>query len=222
MFRIKICGVTRQQDAQAAVEAGADAIGLNFYKSSPRCVSDAVAAEIAASVRGRIKIVGVFVNHSAEQVRWIADSLQLDYVQLHGDEPLSTLQQLGGLQMIRAFRPQRGGLEAVVEFAKLARTQRIELSGVLIDAYQPGHYGGTGETTDWESVRTASGRIANIPLVLAGGLNPENVANAISAARPSAVDTASGVEVSPGMKSRERMSAFVSAAKAAFLKQVER
>jgi len=218
VFRIKICGITSRRDAQAAAEVGAEAIGLNFFRPSPRCVSETAAAEIAEAIRGRVEIVGVFVNHSAEQIRRVAESLELDYVQLHGDEPFEMLEELAGLRLLRAFRCKTGGLEPVVEFVDRARDQGVNLSAVLIDAHEPGSYGGTGRTVDWDSVRRAKDGLSGVPVVLAGGLTPDNVASAIAAARPSAVDTASGVELSPGVKSRDLMSEFVAAAKNGFLR----
>lgn len=216
MFQIKICGITNRRDAEAAADAGADAIGLNFFGSSPRCVSATQAKEIAESVRGRLSTVGVFANHTTEQIRAIAESVKLDFVQLHGDEPIEILGELSDFGVIRAFRCKQSGLDAVVEFADRAADLGFELSGVLIDAHEPGKYGGTGQTVDWHAAHGVRQQLGGLPIVLAGGLRADNVAEAISIARPDAVDTASGVELSPGAKSRELVTSFVAAASAAF------
>jgi phosphoribosylanthranilate isomerase len=216
VFQIKICGITSRKDAEAAADAGADAIGLNFFASSPRCVSPVKATEIAESVRGRVRIVGVFVNHSIEQIRAAAESVKLDYIQLHGDEPIEMLGELCDLRVIRAFRCKHGGLEPVIDSVSRVENLGFKLSGVLIDAHEPGTYGGTGQTVDWHAVHGAREQLGELPIVLAGGLRADNVAEAISVAGPDAVDTASGVELSPGVKSQELMTSFVAAASAAF------
>ena len=168
MFQIKICGITSRKDAEAAANAGADAIGLNFFASSPRCVSPVAAAEIAESVRGQVSIVGVFVNHSIEQIRAAAESVKLDYVQLHGDEPIEMLSALCNLRVIRAFRCMHGGLEPVIDSVSQVENLGYKLSGVLIDAHEPGRYGGTGQTVDWHAVHGARKQLGGIPIVLAG------------------------------------------------------
>lgn len=216
VFRIKICGVTRADDARAVAQAGGDAIGLNFFRESPRFVQQETAVEIAAAIDEIASIVGVFVNHTAEQIRAAAEAVPLDYVQLHGDEPAEILRELGELNVIRAFRCGPSGLAPVVEFADRAANLGFELSGVLIDSHQPGLYGGTGKTADWRAVCALGDQLDSVPIVLAGGLRPDNVADAISAARPAAVDTASGVESSPGVKSSQLVAEFVSAAQHAF------
>jgi len=216
MFRIKICGVTSIADAVAVADAGADAIGLNFYQGSSRFVSVARAAEIAAALPDVTQKIGVFVNLPADEVRQIAARLSLDWVQLHGDEPPEFLASLGGIRVLRAFRLQAGGLPAVSNY--LAECQRLDAmpGRVLLDSFRASAYGGTGLVLDWQMAASYHQLSAAPPLVLAGGLVASNVAQAIAAVRPAAVDTASGVEESPGRKDHAQTMAFITAAKAAF------
>lgn len=211
LFRIKICGVTRPEDAAMIAEAGADAIGLNFYPNSPRFVSDERATEIIAALPPGVAKVGVFVNADADTIRQKAESLGLDWVQLHGDEPPEFIAELPGLAVIRAVRLQ-DGVSVVLPTAKgkLVRPP----NAVLIDAYSSSAYGGTGETIAWDHIPEARRHLAGLPVILAGGLTAENVAEAIRMARPDAVDVASGVESSPGVKHLAKVSEFVAAARA--------
>jgi len=215
MFRIKICGVTTAADAHAAAEAGADAIGLNFYRHSQRCLSTSAAKEVAGAVPPGICKVGVFVNSPSDEICRIFDDLGLDFVQLHGDEPPEMLAQLGGRPVIRAFRvgddtaPPRAYLERCRELGRLPQA-------VLLDAYQPGHYGGTGSVLKWDALRSQPDITLGLPLILAGGLTPANVDRGIRAVRPQAVDVASGVEKRPGEKDTALVAAFIHAARAAF------
>lgn len=216
MFRIKICGVTSIRDARQAAEAGADAIGLNFYAPSPRFVTVQRACEIAAAVPSHVSKVGVFVNSPAADVAAIADQVGLDLIQLHGDEPPSFFQQLADRPVLRAFRCRDDGLAPAVAYLDDCRTAGRLPEAVLLDAYAPGKYGGTGQCLDWATVSQAGDRLGGLPIVLAGGLTSENVGDAIAAARPAAVDTAGGVEASPGAKDADKMRLFVSAARLAF------
>jgi phosphoribosylanthranilate isomerase len=241
-FRVKICGITSSDDALLAAEAGADAIGLNFYSQSPRCVSPDQAEEIVTRLReeyspAQVQVVGVFVNHSLDEILWaIRDaSLFADGIclQLHGDEPPELLRDLRAhglgaaghllqatghvptVPIIRAFRCREAELTA--EKAYLAACEEFGASpqAVLLDGWQAGAYGGTGKALDWESL----GRQRNclgLPVILAGGLTPTNVAAAIAAVRPRAVDVASGVESAPGKKDYAKTMAFVAAARQAF------
>src|SRR6187397_588311 len=205
LFRIKICGVTRPEDAVGIAEAGADAIGLNFYSASPRFVDDDRAAEIIAAVPGQVAKVGVFVNADAAAIRDKVQRLGLDWVQLHGDEPPEFVAELPGLAVIRAVRLQdRVSVVLPATKGKLIRLPKA----VLIDAFSASAYGGTGTTVAWEAVPEARHRLAGVPVILAGGLTPENVAEAIQIARPDAVDTASGVESSPGVKDLAKVREF--------------
>ncbi|MEX2172927.1 MAG: phosphoribosylanthranilate isomerase [Pirellulaceae bacterium] len=224
MYRIKICGIASTGDALLAAEAGADAIGLNFYEQSPRFVSPQRASEIVAAVRrdyapDRLAIFGVFVNAPAEQVLQAVPG-EID-VQLHGDEPAELLAELrqqgiGPRSLVRAFRSADGNLAAAASYLQTCQRLGALPQAVLLDAHHPGTYGGTGQRLDWKLVRDASDQLAGLPIVLAGGLTPDNVAEAIRAARPAAVDTASGVEASPGKKDAAKVRAFVAQARQAF------
>jgi len=216
MFRIKICGITSVEDACAAIHAGADAIGLNFYEKSPRCVEPEMANKIASGIPLSAIPVGLFVNHSAEGIRAICKQVGLHVIQLHGDEPPEFLGQLNrNYDIIRARRVSEKGLEEIKEDLQACS----DLSGfcpdtILLDAESPGEYGGTGKTISWTGLSDHHDQLG-VPLILAGGLTPENVAEAIHTVRPHGVDVASGVESSPGVKDRAKMQAFVEAAQTA-------
>ena len=217
MWKIKICGLTTIEDALAAAEAGADAVGLNFHPPSPRCVSVETAANIAAALPSSVCKVGVFVNLPATTVLEIASSAKLDWLQLHGDEPPEMLGSLSGWPVLRAFRcREEAGVSQVADYLQACRTAGRTPDAVLADAYQEGCYGGSGKTVSWELARRLQDHLQETPLVLAGGLTAENVAQAISEAAPQAVDTASGVESSPGVKSADKMRAFAQQAAEAF------
>lgn len=219
MFRIKICGLTNIEDAQQAADAGADAIGLNFYPASKRYVTPATALRIAQAVPPEIVRVGVFVNTPIEGIREVVENggVGLDMIQLHGDETpdfLLGLSRILSLPVIRAFRLTADGTGSMGRYLEqcghLGCTPRM----ILIDADQPGSYGGTGQTADW----TAVGNLPQKglpPVVLAGGLTPDNVADAIATARPAAVDVAGGVESGPGRKDAAMVRAFIRAAQSA-------
>jgi phosphoribosylanthranilate isomerase len=213
MFRIKICGITSVEDALVVAGAGADAIGLNFYARSPRCVGPETARQIAAAVPQTIIKVGLFVNAAVADVCRTFDALGLDLVQLHGDEPPEYLPQLGERPVLKAFRLGDAGLRPVNEFLARCQALRNVPRLVLLDAAAPGKYGGTGRTADWSVAAEYATLSDTPPLVLAGGLTPVNVAEAIRMVRPAAVDTASGVESSPGHKDPVKVEAFVRAAK---------
>jgi phosphoribosylanthranilate isomerase len=216
-FRIKICGVTSVADALAAVEAGADAIGLNFYAGSSRHVSLATAAEIATAARGNIHLVGLFVNADVVLVRRVASELSLDVVQLHGDESPEYVQACGELAVVKAFRVSAAEREQATSYVAQCQRLKAPLAGVVVDALAAGSYGGTGQMADWNVARELVQQLAPTPVILAGGLTPENVAAAIAAVQPAGVDTASGVESSPGHKDPELTRRFVAAARAALL-----
>jgi phosphoribosylanthranilate isomerase len=215
MFRIKICGITSVADGLCVARSGADAVGLNFCPSSPRHIDLWLAEEIVAALPSGIARVGVFVNAPAAEVGRIARQLRLDYVQLHGDEPPEYLTQLAGLPIVRAFRGTND-FQSVIAYLAACRALGHAPAAVLVDAFQAGQYGGTGQSPDWSAVARARLAWTDVPLVLAGGLQAANVAAAIQEVRPTAVDTASGVESSPGRKSAERVAAFVAAAQGAF------
>jgi phosphoribosylanthranilate isomerase len=216
MFRIKICGITQVDDARAAARAGADAIGLNFYPESPRSVEPEAARRIVDAVPPGLVKVGLFVNASDEQVCRAYDQLSLDLVQLHGDEPPEFLPRLGERPVMRAFRVGPEGLGLVEDYLEQCRRLGCVPELVLIESRTKGRYGGTGRVADWSTVARYPRCDWHPRLVLAGGLTPENVAEAIGAVRPAAVDTASGVESSPGRKDERRVARFVRQAEEAF------
>ncbi|MFL6254776.1 MAG: phosphoribosylanthranilate isomerase [Pyrinomonadaceae bacterium] len=200
MTRIKVCGITNLEDALAALEAGADLLGFNFYTRSPRFITPAEARKIIEQLPGSVASVGVFVNESAPaDVERIAREAGLGAVQLHGDETPEFCQSLHGLTTIKALRVGAG---FNVETAAAYQT-----GAVLLDAYVAGERGGTGHTFDW-TLATLTCKLVS-RLFLAGGLNPDNVATAVAAVRPYAVDVCSGVETAPGRKSPQLMRRFV-------------
>jgi phosphoribosylanthranilate isomerase len=215
MFRVKICGITSIADALAAVDAGADAIGLNFCSASPRACDVATARAIADALPLHVVRVGVFVNAPADEIRRTVAEAGLNLVQLHGDEPPTLLQQIKPLAVMRAFRVAGGDLAAVDDYLQSCHRLVCLPRMVLVDALCHGQFGGTGQTVDWGAVAAARHHFRGMPLVLAGGLKPTNVAAAIAAVRPWGVDTASGVETAPGRKSAELMRSFVAEAMAA-------
>jgi indole-3-glycerol phosphate synthase/phosphoribosylanthranilate isomerase len=207
---VKICGITNLNDALAAVEAGADILGFNFYEPSPRYVCPADCARLVAALQNRgasVTMVGVFVNSPLQEVASILNNCGLDLAQLHGDEPPVFLEALDG-QAFKAIRPPTLAA-AQIEARRYAC--RAAPPALLVDAFRSGQYGGTGQIGDW----TLAGALAaEYPLLLAGGLRPENVATAVAQVRPWGVDAASGVEASPGRKDADKMKAFVSAVNA--------
>ncbi|MGE3243233.1 MAG: phosphoribosylanthranilate isomerase [Pirellulales bacterium] len=217
-FKIKICGITSVEDACAAVDAGADALGLNFYHGSKRCIDHAVATGIAEQIDFRTDRVGVFVNESAEQIDAVCETARLHLIQLHGDEPPNLLGQLNHEHdVIRAVRFGAGGIRSVrKDWECWAMAGSFGPDAILVDAAASGQFGGTGNTVDWKLLAGYDAWLNDIPLILAGGLTPANVAEAIRIVRPHAVDVASGVESAPGKKDTAMMRDFVAAARAAF------
>jgi phosphoribosylanthranilate isomerase len=206
--RVKICGITNLPDAELAVELGAWTLGMIFYEGSPRQCSPAEAQAIAAALRRRVELCGVFVNAPLERIVSESEQLGLTLVQLHGDEGPSFCAEVArrtGARIIKAAQVSGSGdvrdLERFhVDFHLLdARSKAVERQGMR---------GGTGETFDWELVRA---RRSQVPLILSGGLTGENVAEAIAVVRPYAVDTASGTEAAPGHKDPEKLRAFFQA-----------
>jgi phosphoribosylanthranilate isomerase len=217
MFRVKICGVTRVEDALEAVEAGADAIGLNFYEKSPRCVSLEMAREISRRMSKPRKLVAVVVNKSPEEILEIVAHALLDSVQLHGDEPPSSVAAIpDSLWVIRACRFDDRGVAAIAADLEACEHAGRRPSSLLVDAATPGRYGGTGETVSWVGLADHERWLGETPLILAGGLTPDNVAEAIRIVRPAAVDVASGVESAPGKKDPAKVRDFVANALGAF------
>jgi phosphoribosylanthranilate isomerase len=211
---VKICGIRDIEAALAAVEAGADAIGLNFYDRSPRVVAPAVAAAIVSHVRalpvGAVEPVGVFVNHSADEIRAIAKRCGLRTIQLHGDEPPDLVAELAAeFRVVKAFRLGDEDLETLARYLEACRRPGASPWACLIDAKVEGMYGGTGHTAPWEMLSREYKMADWPPLILAGGLRPDNVAQAIRAVRPWGVDVAGGVESSLACKDAALVRQFV-------------
>jgi indole-3-glycerol phosphate synthase/phosphoribosylanthranilate isomerase len=207
LTKVKICGITTLNDALAAVEAGADLLGFNFYPPSPRFITTSACARLCAALRARaipVTTVGVFVNTPPADIQAILDECGLDLAQLHGDEPPEDLAALGG----RAFKAIRPASLPEARAAVGRYGLRKAPPALLVDTAAAGAYGGTGQAGDWAMARPLA---AEHPLLLAGGLRPENVAAAVAQVRPWGVDVASGVEVEPGRKDPAKMRAFVRA-----------
>ena len=204
MFRIKICGITNVNDALAAASAGADAIGLNFFRKSRRFVEPQVAREIAAALPVDVLKVGVFVNHSDAEIAEVVDQVKLDCVQLHGDEAPESLAALpASVRVIRAYRCGISGLSELARYLEACRSCGRMPDAVLIDADANGEFGGTGRVADWSRIAKERDALGGIPLILAGGLTPDNVSSAIAAVRPDGVDVASGVETDAAVKDHD-------------------
>ncbi|MEA2311544.1 MAG: phosphoribosylanthranilate isomerase [Solirubrobacteraceae bacterium] len=204
MTRVKVCGITRLEDAELAAELGAWALGFILWPSSPRAVDPAVAAGIARRVRRRVELVGVFVNPTLDEVAHAADALGLTHVQLHGEEGPAFAAEAGrraGAKVIKAAR--------VAGSADLQALERFHVDYHLLDTAARGLRGGSGETWDWSLVAQ---RRSKVPAILSGGLTPENVADGIAAVGPYAVDVASGVEASAGVKDHAKLEAFLTIA----------
>lgn len=214
LFRIKICGITNPADARDAVELGADAVGLNFYNRSLRCVPPDAAAAICQQLPEGVCKIGVFVNHSAADIVETANRYGLDAVQLHGDERPEIMADLRGTHVIRAIRlGQEATLESVLD--EMNRWSGAGVAIFILDAEVGNQtYGGSGQTIDWNLAQSVC-RVSPGPVILAGGLTPTNIAAAIRTVQPSGVDVASGVETFPGKKSAELLGDFVRQAKAA-------
>ncbi len=203
-MHVKFCGITRIEDAHEAVRLGAWAIGLNHWSGSRRFVESGDAVEISAAVRRQLEVVGVFVNPTLDEVAHAAEDASLSMIQLHGDEGLSFCQEVArrtGCKVIKAL-----GVSSAAD-VQAAAAFRVDYH--LLDARRAGLRGGTGETFDWGLLAT---RRSEVPLLLAGGLKPENVGEAISVVRPFAVVVAGGVESAPGIKDHGLMAAFAAGA----------
>lgn len=208
MTRVKICGITNLEDAQIAIDSGADAIGFNFYRDSKRFVDERDAAVIIQRIQGAITTVGVFVNHSIAEILETQSIAKFDAIQLHGDETqrfVNELRSETNSKIIKAFRVS-------AEF-DVESVDRYNVDAVLLDSFSTMEYGGTGNTLDWNIAAKAAARFSDV--YLAGGLTPDNVALAIRKVKPSSVDVASGVESSPGKKDPSRVAAFIKSAKEA-------
>jgi phosphoribosylanthranilate isomerase len=218
-FRIKICGITNVEDATAAVDAGADAIGLNFYGGSKRFIEPRAARRIVDAAGREAEMVGVFVNEPASTICEIANNATLRTIQLHGEKWPNLTHLLVGfgvdsVSIIRAHSFGPRGLDAVYE--SIFFPCGMAADSILVDASVAGMHGGTGQTINWNALVNYEQAIGKVPLILAGGLTPDNVAEAIRIVQPHAVDVASGVESAPGKKDPHKVRDFIAAAKAAF------
>ena len=199
---VKICGITNTDDARVAVEAGADAIGLNFVPGTPRYIEVAAAREIARAIPDAVKKVGVFVNESVKTINRCVREVPLDIVQLHGDEAPETAR----LVEAPIFKVVRVRGEIDVE-----RLRAYNASAYVLDTFVEGAHGGTGKTFDWDLALPVQD--AGLPMLLSGGLTPDNVADAVRRIRPFGVDVSSGVEAGPGRKDHGKVRAFIANAR---------
>lgn len=212
MFRVKICGVASAEDAVLAAELGADAVGLNFYRGSPRCVSRDEARRIVRALGNRVVVVAVFVNEAPVVIVPLCRELGIGTVQLAGDEPEEEARLLP-LRRIRSIRPAPDG--------RFAPSSGYPCEAFLLDSRVPGKFGGTGTPLDWVvaaewAAEVRRGPAGDRPLILAGGLRPDNVAAAIRIVRPDGVDVASGVETGSRAKDRAKLEVFIRNAREGF------
>lgn len=196
--RVKICGITRADDALAAARAGADAIGLVFYARSPRAVTIAAAQAVVRALPPYVTTVGLFVDAARDEIRTVLQAVPLDLLQFHGDESPAACRG-HGRPYVKALRMRAGA-----DLAALARSYD-DAAGILVDTYVDGVPGGTGVAFDWAQLPSDMQR----PLILAGGLKPDNVAAAVAQVRPWAVDVSGGVEAAPGVKDASKIAAFI-------------
>ena len=199
--RVKICGITRCEDAQLAVEAGADAIGLVFYEKSPRFVTNNEAAEISQVIPAFVSRVALFKDAEQQMIESVLAQVEIDLIQFHGSETADYCEQFNR-PYIKAIGMK--GSEHDEDFLITSAKSYQSAKAILLDGHAPGEAGGTGESFDWASIATI-----NKPMVLAGGLTPDNVKQAIDLVHPFAVDVSSGVESSPGIKDKDKVSAFM-------------
>lgn len=204
MTRLKVCGITRPDDAELATELGAWALGMIFWPGSPRRCDPAVAAGIARALRRRVEIAGVFVDAKLEHVASLAEGIGLTVIQLHGDEGPAYCAEVArrtGAKVVKAAR--------VRSRAEISALRAFHVDFHLLDTARIGMPGGTGETWDWELLNPC--HPGDVPVLLSGGLDPDNVEGAIAAVKPWGVDVASGTESEPGVKDPEKLEAFVAA-----------
>lgn len=202
VVRVKICGITNASDALAAVQAGADALGFIFAPRSPRCISWREAGAIIAQLPPFVARVGVFVDADISAIRQAIHESGINHVQLHGDEAPGFADDIP-LPVIKAFR--------IADESSITPLKDYPAAALLLDSYTPGQHGGTGATFNWELAVKA--KTSRKPIILAGGLTPENVAEAVRRVQPYAVDVSSGVETKPGHKDHDKVRRFISAAK---------
>ena len=200
--KVKVCGMTNLKDTLVAVEEGADAVGFIFYKKSPRSVTMKLVREIVLELPPFVDTVGVFVDETAEQINKIADYCNLDMVQLHGDESPTFCKRMRR-RVIKAFR--------VKDMQSVKKLTNFQVSGFILDTFSESLHGGTGKVFDWNLVLPAK---KFGPIIMAGGLSPNNVRQAIQRVRPYGVDVCSGVESQPGIKDHKQIRDFLKNAKA--------
>ena len=199
--RVKICGITRYEDAQLVVDAGVDAVGLVFYDKSPRFVNFEVAAEISQVIPAFVSRVALFKDAEQAMIELVLERVEIDLIQFHGSETADYCEQFNR-PYIKALGMK--GIEHDVSFL-LANVEKYQSAkALLLDGHAPGEAGGTGESFDWTSIAAV-----DKPIVLAGGLTPDNVKQAINLVQPFAVDVSSGVESSPGIKDKDKVAAFM-------------
>lgn len=216
--KIKFCGLTRSEDVRAAIECGANAIGLNFYRASPRYVLPETARDLSLAA-GRLALrVGVFVNAAPTEVAAVLAICPLDCIQLHGDETpdwidhASVIPSLKSILFIKALA-WRGIEEDRGKVLAWTQREHPRLLGLLIDAYDPVQRGGTGKKARWDLLFPRPKELRNTKILLAGGLTPENISQAIYTAKPDGVDVASGIETAPGIKDHSKMRAIAEVAR---------
>jgi len=209
MVRVKVCGITKLEDALFLANLGVDALGFVIYEKSKRFVKPKDVRKITASLPPFVFKVGVFVNEDPHNVLEIMSYAHLDFAQLHGDESPEDCEYIGRDRVIKAFR-----LRSVSEVEKI-EPYVGKVRAFLLDTYSDGLYGGTGKTFDWQIAKAVKERLPEVPLILSGGLNPDNVKAALREVEPYAVDVSSGVERSPGIKDWEKVKSFILNAKCA-------
>ena len=200
--KVKVCGMTSLKDALVAVEGGADAVGFIFYKKSPRSVTMKTVREIVLELPPFVDTVGVFVDETAEQINKIADYCNLDIIQLHGDESPTFCKKIRR-KVIKAFR--------IKDMQSVKKLSSFQVSGFILDTFSENLHGGTGKVFDWNLALPAK---KFGPVIMAGGLTPNNVQQAVRQIRPYGVDVCSGVESEPGIKDHKKVRAFLNNAKA--------
>ena len=209
MGKIKICGITNATDAQLAAKLGADALGFNFYPESPRFVGRERVRAIVASLPPFVVPVAIFVDEAPEFIRETCDFCGIRTVQLHGEEAPAVLGKLRAYKIIKAFRIQSE--------RDLIQLRKYDADAFLLDAYAPDKRGGTGMSFNWQLAKSAA---SALPVLLAGGLNPDNVAEAIQVVNPYGVDVCSGVELEPGKKDRRLLRQFIQKARRSFWEEL--
>lgn len=207
--RVKVCGITREQDLAAAIAAGVDSVGLVFYPKSKRHLSLTQATELVEKIPAFVSVVALFLNPQQAEVEQVIDAIAPEILQFHGDESAAFCEQFGR-RYIKGVAMGGSGSANASEYLQAARAAHPKCSGFLLDGHAPGEMGGSGLAFDWSNAPRAS-----IPLIVAGGLTPDNVASAIAQMHPWAVDVSSGVEDAPGIKSAVKIHAFLAAVRAA-------